>query len=95
MNDLSAIGPLAHDLHSDADPCFDFRAMAGEDGVWKITILSPKARDWVRENRQAASLPRQGNSIRTDISGLNLVLREARTKGLKTQYFGPLQVVVF
>jgi len=95
MNDLSAIGPLARDLQSDAEPCLDFRAMLGEDGAWKISILSSKARTWVRENRQAASLPRHGNSIRTDICGLNFVLREARTKGLKTQYVGPLQIVVF
>lgn len=94
MNDLSGIGPAARDQRREAEPFLDFRATPVDNGAWQIAILSPKAQQWVRKHPKAAVLSRQGNAIRTDIRGLNLVLCEARIEGLRTQYVGPLQAVV-
>lgn len=76
----------------------DFRVEFSHHVGWQVTAVSPRARDWARRTmarkrfRPAADEP-DGVVLRTDLSGINDLIRQARNEGYSSEYVGPHEVI--
>jgi len=71
----------------------DFRIRQRDRGEWEIFILSATAKNWALQAARHQSASAVGNTIRTDVAGVNKFICRAREKGYHAQYIGPQEVI--
>jgi hypothetical protein len=71
----------------------DFRIRQRDPGEWEIFILSAVAKNWALQAAGRQSSSAVGNTIKTDVAGLNKFICRAREKGYRAQYIGPREVI--
>jgi hypothetical protein len=71
----------------------DFRIRQRDRGEWEIFILSATAKNWALQAAGHQSASAVGNTIRTDVAGVNKFICRAREKGYHAQYIGPREVI--
>lgn len=74
----------------------DFRVWCAAAHEWQIAIISQRARAWAPEALAALvdGTMQADQTIATDLAGINALIREARSRGLVTEYVGPGRPVV-
>ncbi|MCA1491507.1 hypothetical protein I6F11_11265 [Ensifer sp. NBAIM29] len=71
----------------------DFRVTYSRSSGWQIQIVSRQGHEWARANASSALFNYDGGRIVTDLAGVNLLVYNARTDGLKTEYIGPRRIL--
>lgn len=71
----------------------DFRIRQLDRGEWEIFILSSTAKNWALHAAGRQSANPLGNTIRTDVAGVNKFICRARENGYHAQYIGPREVI--
>ncbi|MBB6303776.1 hypothetical protein GGE67_004417 [Rhizobium leucaenae] len=66
----------------------DLRIDRCSSDQWKITVLSPRAREWVHNEFCCALGQCLGEDMLVDILSANRFLKEAHAKGLRTEFVG-------
>jgi hypothetical protein len=74
---------------------FDFRIRRLEGRDWEIAALSPLGRSLALRSPRIELADNAGRTFRTDLDGVNGLVREARLKGYRAEYVGPNEVVRF
>ncbi|ASY66997.1 hypothetical protein SJ05684_b60150 (plasmid) [Sinorhizobium sojae CCBAU 05684] len=73
----------------------DFRVTYSRSSGWQIEIVSRHAHEWAKANASPALFNNEGGRISTDLAGVNHLVYNARTDGLKTEYIGPRRILTF
>ncbi|WP_159590375.1 hypothetical protein [Chelativorans xinjiangense] len=84
-----------HETHNDALGQSDFRVSYSKSTGWLVAIVTREAHLWARQNANSAFFSNNGDHIITDLAGVNLLVRNARNDGLRTEYIGPHRLVRF
>lgn len=71
----------------------DFRVLFDERRIWRIQVLSERARDWARNYPICGSYSVDQDMIVTDLGGVNGLIFNARLQGYRCEYQGPRQLV--
>lgn len=71
----------------------DFRIRQRDRGEWEIFILSATAKNWALQAAGRQSASAIGNTIRTDVAGVNKFICRARERGYHAQYIGPREAI--
>ncbi|MFS8116116.1 hypothetical protein QD460_30780 [Rhizobium jaguaris] len=64
----------------------EFRIDRWRSDQWKITVLSPRAHQWVHDEFCCALGQDLGDDMLVDILSANRFLKEAHAKGLRTEF---------
>lgn len=83
------------ELRIEADTQPDFRVSYSQGVGWMVEIVSRGAYEWTQKRTDPFLFENTGRYIRTDLAGVNLLVHNARTEGLKTEYIGPERLVIF
>lgn len=76
---------------SGPDP--DFRVTYSRGSGWQVEIVSRHAHEWAKANAQTALFSNDGSRIRTDLAGVNFLVYQARSVGLRAEYIGPRRIL--
>ncbi len=81
--------------HDKSGPRPDLRMTYSKSSGWQIEVLSQHAYNWAQRHVDSFLFDNDGNRIRTNRTGVNILVHDARTNGLKTEYIGPRRVLTF
>ncbi len=73
----------------------DFRVTYSRSSGWQVEIVSRHAHEWAKANANSALFNRESGRISTDLAGVNHLVHNARTDGLKTEYIGQRRLLTF